>query len=161
MSIESDLEQVRTEIETALELVPHDRWVLSGLRDTGLVVIADSSRPWLRPGSTRRDPAPLARRCLYERQPLAVSSVLDGDPARRRHDWELDWPAILYAPIAARGRRPIGLLSLGSRRPHWYVQDEVRFVSDLAEMLVPIVAAMAEAGQPFGETERRLAYLVR
>ena len=155
------LTEVRQEIAAALALVRHDRWTVGGLRGGGLAVIADSSRRTLRPGARVRELAPLARRCVHERQPLAVSSVMEPAAGARHHDWELDWPAVLYAPIGRPRGRLVGLLTIGSRSPHWYVAEEVAFVRDLADMLIPWVVAMGSGAQPFGERERRLPYLVR
>src|SRR5258708_6045540 len=74
-------------------------------------------------------PLPRARPCLCERRPLAGSRPGAGPPAEPGHrpDWEMDWPALLYAPVGLPGRRPVGLLIVGARTGHWYHQQEIDY----------------------------------
>jgi len=63
-----DLQETRSKLDEAMELVEHDRFVLGGLRDGMLKVIADSNAPAGRRNKRTRELAPLARRALFERQ---------------------------------------------------------------------------------------------
>ena len=93
----------------------------------------------------RRPLTALSRRALYEKKPLAVNSVLehgekpdDSGP----YDWELDWPAILYVPVAQLGRDPVGLLVLGCRKDHWYTEEDIAYAHSLGVTLAPAVEAL-------------------
>src|SRR6267143_1224456 len=111
-----DLQEARRRLGLALEALCHDRWVLAYLRGGLLQPIAASgiatsylqSRPLM----------PLSRRALYEKRPLVVNSVIENPNPSNGYDWELDWPAILYAPVGETLapmvealRRPLGRLS--------------------------------------------------
>jgi hypothetical protein len=84
---------------------------------------------------------PLARRALFESRPLAVCSLIEEVPGRagRDADWELSWPALIYAPVARPGARPAGLLIVGCRRLHWYSDEEVEVVAAAAARLIRCV----------------------
>ena len=85
---------------------------------------------------------PLSRRALFEQRPVVVNTVFPYTSAAASFDWELDWPAIMYAPIGEAGQRPIGLLVLGCRRDYWYSDEDVRYATSLGEALAPIVSSM-------------------
>src|SRR5579872_2363282 len=93
-----DLQQTRRRLGLALEPLCHDRWVIGYLRGGSLQPIAASevSRRFMQ----ARPLTPLSRRALYEKRPMVVNSVLEEPDASGGYDWELDWPAILYAPVA-------------------------------------------------------------
>src|SRR5207247_7094402 len=95
-------------------------------------------------------------------RPLAVSSVsTPPGPADRRVplpqpgacvqidaaddgcDWELDWPGMLYAPVAMPGQRPLGLVLVGSRTPHWYTQHEIDYVAALGTTLSGLMLSLS------------------
>src|SRR5437588_7387797 len=123
-------------LEAALALVRQDRWQMGGLRSGRLIVLAEheaekgaaGARPSTGPGM--RELTPLARRALYERRSVSISTI-QTMPAGGEEDWELDWPTILYAPIADPGLRPVGLLILGVREPHWYEDDDIDYIAAL------------------------------
>src|SRR6185312_7934791 len=98
-----DLQQARRRLGLALSVIAHDRWVLGFLRGGCLQPIAASeiSRRFLQ----TQPLMPLSRRALYERKPMVVNSVVQNDEATNESDWELDWPAILYAPVGELGQR--------------------------------------------------------
>ena len=136
----SDLQQARRRLGLALDPLCHDRWLMGFLRDGLLQPIAASevSRRLLQ----IRALTPLSRRALFEKRPLVVNSVIETPDHSNAYDWELDWPAILYAPITEVGRRPIGLLVLGCRRDHWYSEQDVAYAHSLGMTLAPMVAAL-------------------
>lgn len=140
-----ELQEARRQLGLALEILCHDRWVLGFLRGGSLQPIAasEASRRLLRP----RPLLPLSRRALYEQRAVVVNSVFPYTDPTGGFDWELDWPALIYAPVAAANQRPIGLLVLGCRRDHWYSDDEVLYASSLGAVLAPLVA---EWRGPFG-----------
>ena len=151
MSGQADLLRVRLDLDHAMSLVPNDRWVMGSLREVRLRVLADSSPERDRPFRRVRPLSRLARRCLHDRRPLTVSAVpavagagagsnaLPATAARPTHaeraDWELDWPALVYAPVGVPGRRPVGLLTVGCLADHWYRQDEIDYVAALGVTL--------------------------
>jgi DNA-binding CsgD family transcriptional regulator len=153
-----DLQAARSRLGLALESLCHDRWVLGFLRDGGLQPIAASevSRRFLQ----SRPLLPLSRRALYEKRPVAVNSVIQEPDPAGRYDWELDWPAILYAPVLEPSRRPIGLLVLGCRRDHWYTDDDVAYVHSLGLTLAPLVAALRGPLSRLNEAEAEVAQLL-
>ena len=136
-----------TEINRALALVAHDRWQLNGLHGGRLWIIADSRRPRLRPGTRCTRVTTLARRCLRDRTVVTVSSVLPPEPAAPLRDWELDWPAILYVPVAAR-RRMHGVLIIGSRTIQAYETGVTEYLSDLGQVVAPWVRSFLDQRQP-------------
>lgn len=161
-----DLLRLRFPLEQAMALVHNDRWLVGGLAEGKLRVLADSSPEPHRPYRRTRPLSHLARRSLHERRPLTVSAVAGGTdgcsarsagppgPAAAFHDWEMDWPALLYAPVGLPGRRPTGLLVLGARCSHWYRQEDVDYASALGVSLSGLV--MAVAGPLTRLTDREL-----
>jgi hypothetical protein len=152
------LTEARRQIGLALEVLCHDRWVLGFLRGGSLQPIASSevSRRLLR----ARPLLPLSRRALYEQRPIAVNSVLPYTDPAGGFDWELDWPAIVYAPVAPDHQRPIGLLVVGCRRDYWYSDEDVSYAKELGVALAPIIATLRG---PFGrmtEAESEVAQLL-
>jgi|SRR5579859_8049190 len=153
-----DLANARQRLELALEVLRHDRWVLGGLSDGRLKPIATSE------GSCQlmqsRPLKPLARRALFEQRPLVVNSVLDETAGGTGYDWELDWPALMYVPVADHGSRPVGLLVLGCRRDHWYSEDDINYAGALGATLAPLLGRMAVAYRRSNEGEREVALLL-
>ena len=135
-----DLPEARRRLGLALSTIRHDRWVVGYLRGGCLQPIAASeiSRRFM----VSHPLLPLARLALFERKPTVINSVIETDEASDEYDWELDWPAILYAPVAERGQRPIGLLIVGCRQDHWYSDDDVTRAHNLGASLAPMVAAL-------------------
>src|SRR5581483_3054085 len=141
-----DLDKTKTHLALALEVVHHDRWLLGGLRDGRLRVIAQS--PPLAPGADQnggvqpiyQELSQLARRCLYERHPLAVTSMIENPIPD--HDWEAGWPALIYAPVGLPKNRPVGIIILGSRTEHWYTQDEIDYVAAIGVTLTAVVSCV-------------------
>jgi hypothetical protein len=148
----------------AMALIHQDRWLLGALRDGKLKVLADSSPEPHRPYRRTRVLTYLARRCLHERRPLSVSSVAAGDsgvpPAPGQEDWELDWPALLYAPVGLPGQRPIGLLMVGARGEHWYHQQDIDYAAALAVSLTGVVLALNGPLARLDDLEREAARLI-
>jgi DNA-binding CsgD family transcriptional regulator len=153
-----EFQQARTRLGLALDLLCHDRWVLGFLRGGWLQPIAASevSRRFLQ----SRPLMPLARRALYEKQPMVVNSVIEVAKPSNGYDWELDWPALLYAPVGEPGQRPIGLLVLGCRRDHWYSDEDVIYAGSLGMTLAPMVAALRGPLGRLNETEGEIAQLL-
>jgi len=154
----SDLQQARRRLGLALDPLCHDRWVLGFLRGGSLQPIAASevSRRLLQ----IRALMPLSRRALTERRPLVVNSVIENPEHSSGYDWELDWPAILYAPISEIGQRPVGLLILGCRRDHWYTEEDVAYAHSLGLTLAPMVAALRGPLGRLSESEGEVAQLL-
>jgi DNA-binding CsgD family transcriptional regulator len=150
---------VRFHLDRALQLVPHDRWVLGGVHDGKLRVLVDSCPEPDRPFRRIRALSHLARRCLHERKPVAVTALaespLGGGGAAP--NWELDWPALLYAPVGMPGRRPVGLLILGSRNEHWYAQEEIDYVASLGITLTSMALSVGGPLNRLRGSERRTA----
>lgn len=136
----------------------HDRWVLGYLRGGWLQPIAASevSRRFLQ----GRPLMPLGRRALYEKKPLVLNAVYEKPDPSNGYDWELDWPAILYAPVGEIGRRPIGLLTLGCRRDHWYTEEDVAYAHTLGFSLAPLVLALKGPLSKLNESEGEVAQLL-
>jgi DNA-binding CsgD family transcriptional regulator len=153
-----EFQQARTRLGLALNLLCHDRWVLGFLRGGWLQPIAASevSRRFLQ----SRPLMPLARRALYEKRPMVVNSVIATARPSNGYDWELDWPALLYAPVREPGHRPIGLLVLGCRRDHWYSDEDVTYAGSLGMTLAPMVAALRGPIGRLNETEGEIAQLL-
>lgn len=103
---------------------------------------------------------PLSRRALFERKPAVVNSVVDVPASGNEYDWELDWPAILYAPVGELGKRPIGLLIVGCRVDHWYTEQDVAFAYTLGLALAPIVSALRGPLSRLNESETAAAHLL-
>lgn len=153
-----DLQQARRRLGLALSTICHDRWVLGFLRGGCLQPIAASeiSRRFLQSHPLM----PLSRRALYERKPMVINSVVESDEAANAYDWELDWPAILYAPVGELGQRPIGLLIVGCRRDHWYSEEDIANAHTLGISLAPMVAALRGPLSRFSESETAVAHLL-
>ena len=153
-----DLQEARRRLGLALELLCHDRWMLGYVRGGWLQPIAASEvAPRLR---QRRPLLPLSRRALYEKRPVVVNSLIENPNPSNGYDWELDWPAILYAPVGGLGERPIGLLVVGCRRDHWYTDDDVRYATSLGVTLAPMVAALRRPLGRLNEIESEVAQLL-
>ncbi len=139
---------MRLELEDALGLVRLDGWLLGALREGRLRVLAGS-----RPGPHRpyRHLLPLtapARACLHRRRPLTLcdhrSPTLPGHAGAAcgvEVDRELDCRALIYAPVALPGRRPVGLLLAGRRAPDRFIPEETDYVAAVAVALTPAVVA--------------------
>ena len=153
-----EFQQARTRLGLALDQLCHDRWVLGYLRGGWLQPIAASevSRRFLQ----SRPLMPLARRALYEMRPTVVNSLIENPNPSLGYDWELDWPAVLYAPVGAIGQRPIGLLVLGCRRDHWYSDEDVSYAATLGVSLAPMVDALRGPLGRLNETEGAVAQLL-
>ena len=153
-----DLQEARRRLGLALEVFRHDRWVLGYLRGGWLQPIAASevSRRFMQ----SRPLMPLSRRALYEKRPVVVNSVIENPNPSNGYDWELDWPAILYAPVGEEGHRPIGLLIIGCRRDHWYSEEDVTYAITLGITLAPLVAALRGPLGRLNESEGEVAQLL-
>src|SRR5258705_9136770 len=153
-----DRQQARRRLGLALSPFYHDRWVLGFLRGGCLQPIAASeiSRRFLQ----RQPLMPLSRRALYERKPTVINSVVESNEAANAYDWELDWPAILYAPVGELGQRPIGLLIIGCRRDHWYTEADIANAHTLGISLTPMVAALRGPLSRFNESETAVAHFL-
>ena len=153
-----DLQEARRRLGLALEGFCHDRWVLGYLRGGWLQPIAASevSRRFMQ----SRPLMPLSRRALYEKRPVVVNSVIENPNPSNGYDWELDWPAILYAPVGEEGHRPIGLLIIGCRRDHWYSEEDVLYARSLGSTLAPMVAALRGPLSRLNEIESEVAQLL-
>jgi DNA-binding CsgD family transcriptional regulator len=153
-----DLQEARRRLGLALEVFCHDRWVLGYLRAGSLQPIAASeiSRRFMQ----SRPLMPLSRRALFEKRPVVVNSVIENPNPSNGYDWELDWPAILYAPVGQSGERPIGLLIIGCRRDHWYTEEDVHYAGSLGITLAPMVAALRGPLSRLNEIESEVAQLM-
>jgi DNA-binding CsgD family transcriptional regulator len=157
-----DLPSLQFRLSHAMALVRQDRWLLGAVRDGKLKVLADSSPELHRPYRRTRALTHLARRCLHERRPLTVSSLEAPEerPVEPRPDWELDWPALLYAPVGMPSRRPLGLLVMGSHAPHWYTQHEIDYAAALGVTLTGLVLALGGPLTRLSDRERQTAQLI-
>jgi DNA-binding CsgD family transcriptional regulator len=152
---------VRFHLDRALQLVAHDRWVLGGLHDGKLRVLLDSSPEPDRPFRRTRPLSHLARRCLHEGKPVAVTALSASDRTSAEPvNWELDWPSLLYAPVGMPARRPVGLLILGSRSDHWYVQEEIDYVASLGVTLTSMALSVGGPVERLRGNEWRAAQFV-
>jgi GAF domain-containing protein len=129
--------EVIAEISSALRGVAHDRWQLGGLHEGRLWIIADSKRTRLEAGARCTRLSSLARACLLDRCPVTVNNVYAPDPHENLRDWELDWPSLVYVPVATRGGRGVGVLLLGSRSLRAYEASDLSFLADLGEVIAP------------------------
>jgi DNA-binding CsgD family transcriptional regulator len=153
-----DLQEARRRLGLALEVFCHDRWVLGYLRGGWLQPIAASEIS--RRFTQGRPLMPLSRRALFEKRPVVVNSVIENPNPTNGYDWELDWPAILYAPVGEANQRPIGLLILGCRRDHWYSEEDVHYAASLGVALAPMVAALRGPLSRLNEIEGEVAQLL-
>jgi DNA-binding CsgD family transcriptional regulator len=153
-----DLREARRRLGLALGAICHDRWVLGYLRGGWLQPIAASevSRRFLQ----SRPLMPLSRRALFEKKPVVVNSVFEKPEKSNTYDWELDWPAILYAPVGEIGHRPIGLLVIGCRQDHWYTEQDVAYAHTLGITLATLVAALRGPLAKLNESEGEVAQLL-
>jgi len=153
-----DLQEARRRLGLALSAVCHDRWVLGYVRNGSLQPIAASelSRRFMQ----SRPLMPLSRRALYEKRPVVINSIQEKAETSNRYDWELDWPAIIYAPVGELGARPIGLLIIGCRRDHWYTDEDVAYADTLGYTLVPLVGALRGPMSRLNESESEVAQLL-
>ena len=153
-----DLQEARRRLELALETLYHDRWVLGFLRGGCMqpIVSSEISRRFMH----RHPLMPLSRKALYERKPMVVNAVVDGGMPENDYDWELDWPALLYTPVAQVGQRPVGLLILGSRTDHWYTEEDLAYAHTLGVTLAPMVSALRGPLGRLNETEIAVAQLL-
>lgn len=153
-----DLQQARRRLGLALNALTNDRWVVGYLRGGCLRPIAASeiSRRFLR----GQELQPLSRRALYEQKPLVINTVTEADQGSNEYDWELDWPAIMYAPIVESGKRPVGLLIVGCRRDHWYSDDDIAYAQALGTSLAPMVSALRGPLARLNEDETAVAHLL-
>jgi DNA-binding CsgD family transcriptional regulator len=151
-------QQARRRLGLALDGLCHDRWVLGYLRAGWLQPIAASevSRRFLQ----GRPLMPLARRALYEKRPTVMNALVENPNPSMGYDWEMDWPALLYAPVGDRGERPIGLLVIGCRRDHWYTEEDVTYAISLGTTLAPMVAALRGPLGRLNESEGEVAQLL-
>jgi DNA-binding CsgD family transcriptional regulator len=152
------LQQARRRLGLALDSICHDRWVLGYLRAGWLQPIAASevSRRFLQ----GRPLMPLARRALYEKRPMVMNAVIENPNPSLGYDWELDWPALVYAPVGEVGQRPSGLLILGCRRDHWYTDEDVAYAISLGAALAPLVAGLRGPLGRLNESEGEVAQLL-
>jgi len=153
-----DLQETRRRLGLALEVLCHDRWVVGFLRGGALQPVAASeiSRRLLQAHPLQ----PLSRRALFEQRPVVVNSVYPYTTPAAGFDWELDWPAIMYAPIGEIGQRPIGLLVLGCRRDYWYSEEDVQYASGLGTALAPIVSSLRGPLGRMNEAEAEVVQLM-
>ena len=153
-----DLQEARRRLGLALDVLCHDRWVVGFLRGGSLQPIAASeiSRRLLQ----SRPLLPLSRRALFEQRPVVVNSVFPYTNPASKFDWELDWPAIMYAPVGEAQQRPIGLLVLGCRRDYWYSDDDVQYAAGIGVALAPLVASLRGPLGRMTEAELEVAQLL-
>src|SRR2546425_105686 len=147
-------------LDRALQLIAHDRWVLGGVHDGKLRVLVDSTPEPDRPFRRTRPLSHLAGRCLHEGKPVAVTALGSSQLPAEPVNWEIDWPSLLYAPVGMPGRRPVGLLILGSRTDHWYVQEEIDYVASLGITLTSMALLVGGPVDRLRGSERRAAQLV-
>ena len=103
---------------------------------------------------------PLARRALYEKRPTIMNALVESPNPSVGYDWEMDWPALLYAPVGEAAARPIGLLIIGCRRDHWYSEEDVTYAITLGITLAPLVAALRGPLGRLNESEGEVAQLL-
>ena len=153
-----DLQEARRRLGLALKPMINDRWVLGYVRGGWLQPIAASevSRRFLQ----SRPLLPLSRKALYEKRPVVLNSVYENPDPSNGYDWESDWPALLYVPVGEIGQRPIGLLTMGCRRDHWYTEEDVAYAHTLGYSLAPLVAALRGPLSKLNESEGEVAQLL-
>lgn len=136
----------------SLSPIQHDRWLVAALRDRRLRTVAQSQPDPANPYQQLREVQPPAWRCLLSAQAICVTQCsASARPAAASREWELEWPAVLYAPVGVPGRRGEGLLILANRRPHSYCTDEIRYLSLLAQGLLHWVAFAAGSQSALSE----------
>lgn len=139
MRYEVDLRKVRVQLDQAMGTVPNDRWLLAGLRNGSLKVLADSN-PDASPSRRGHEMAALCRRALSDGKPLAVTSLIDvaGDRGQPE-DWEADWRSLVYVPIVPPRSRPAGIFILGCRGDYWYDDDDIAYVAAIGQTMLPLI----------------------
>lgn len=157
-----DLPTTELRLHHAMALVRQDRWLLGALSDGKLRILADSSPELRRPYRRTRPLTALGRRCLHERRPLTISALAEppAAPPGPQPDWELDWPALLYAPVGMPGQRPMGLLIAGARSGYWYQQEEIDYAGALGVALTGLVLALGGPLSRLTDGELQAARLV-
>jgi DNA-binding CsgD family transcriptional regulator len=103
---------------------------------------------------------PLARRSLYERTTLAVSSFIEEEALTALDDWEMEWPSLVYSPVGLPQTRPVGLLIVGARRPHWYDEEDVGYITSVAVTMTPCVSSITGPLGRLRPRERQVAQLL-
>ena len=153
-----DLQQARRRLGLALSALTNDRWVVGYLRGGCLRPIAASeiSRRFLR----GQELQPLSRRALFEQRPMVINTMVEANDGAGESEWELDWPAIMYAPIGQTNTRPVGLLIVGCRRDHWYSDQDVAYAEALGYTLAPMVTALRGPLGRLTEDETAVAHLL-
>ena len=149
-------------LDAALAMVRQDRWQLAGLRSGRLVILAGGEAGQAHLEAEQRavqELTPLARRALFERRSVSISTIHTGPPGAGE-DWELDWPTILYAPVAEPNARPVGLLILGVREPHWYAEEDLDYIAAIAATLTAFVTGAVDPLRQLSRNERMVAYLL-
>lgn len=150
MNKDSEIGAVIEEIAGALRSLPHDRWQLAGLFEGRLWIIADSKRMHLVPGARCTRISSLARAALLDRCPVSVNNVYPPEPEEVLRDWELDWPTLVYVPVARPGARAVGVLLVGARSLQTYEASDLRFLADLGQVMAPWLRRyLAENGSRF------------
>lgn len=155
MDKDSEVGAVVEEIAGALRALAHDRWQLAGLHEGRLWIIADSKRTQLAPGARCTRITSLARACLLDRCPVSVNNVYPPEPGDVLRDWELEWPTLVYVPVASQGGRAVGVLLIGSRSLQAYEASDLRFLSDLGQVIAPWLRRYI--GENGGRFRRRAA----
>lgn len=153
-----DLQQARRRLGLALNPLCYDRWVLGYLRAGWLqpITASEVSRRFLQ----SRPLMPLSRRALFEKRPVVVNSVFENPRRANTYDWELDWPAILYAPIGVESQRPVGLLVIGCRHDHWFSDEDIAYVTSLGAALARFVTALRRPFSRLDDTENEVLQLL-
>lgn len=155
-----DLQELHARLAASLQLVRQDRWIFGGLRDGRLRVIGDSALGTYWRSGRYRELSPMARRALFERSPVAFTSMLDVNEIPVVPDFETVWPSLLYVPIQIGRQRPCGLLIIGARVPVWYSDEDVDFVATVATMLSRTVQVITGPLGRLHVQERRAAELM-
>ena len=89
-----------------------------------------------------------------------MNSVIENPNPSNGYEWELDWPAVLYTPVGEIGQRPVGLLTVGCRRDHWYTASDINYAVSLATTLAPMVEALRRPMSRLNELETQVMQLL-
>ena len=101
-----------------------------------------------------------------------MGQLPDLQEARRRlglalealcHDrWVLAYlrGGLLQPPVGAIGHRPVGLLTVGCRRDHWYTEADIDYAGSLGVTLAPMVEALRRPLGRLNQTENEIAQLL-
>src|SRR5260370_5783098 len=153
-----DLQEAWRRLGLALEALPQDRWVLGYLRGGLLQPIAASE---IGPRFLQsRALLPLSRRALVERRRVVGRWVSENPNPSNGYDWELDWPAVLYAPVGEVSQRPVGLLTVGCRRDHWYTDADINYAETLGTTFAPLVEALRRPMSRLSDLETQVMQLL-